>query len=400
MDNTIIRAEFKRTKFVTTEAQWRFNHGQRLVFSNVDLPPHYQVHFSNTKNGSAKTVLGDENGVLIPQEFFVPGQNIYAWLYVQDATSGVTIRQVTIPVDQKAKPIDQTPSPDQVTVIDQAIEELNIATESMNHAVDTVNERIDASLQEAKDSGEFNGSNGLDGLDGSTIWTYIGTPITPNYTFYKYLMRGTPDAVQKENDLILYGTKLYRIIHVYDNTVLADFYIDLKSVDNKSRVWWGTNISFSALPDQVPVFTIPINSLRGCSGAPTVGDYVFGPFSNTWSDEENKVNSMFYISALSATTATLSLISVIGRVVIKCGITDLDQPDLTGYDPEIIRALAPNVVCKAYYFTSPDEILYLPLVYSAPSYLEFSAIINNQIVSLTYNGINWNYAISPIPVDE
>lgn len=163
MEEKVIIAKFGKTKVAQTEKQWRYNHGQKLKFEGVDLPANYEVHFSNSKTGTAKTMIGNADGVLIPHEYFVPGEMIYAWVYVEEDGVGVTRREVRIPIDQKARPTDQQPLPEEQTVIEQAIE-------ALNDAVDEIPNEITTALAEAKASGLYDGTN---------IWwtNYIGNNV-------------------------------------------------------------------------------------------------------------------------------------------------------------------------------------------------------------------------------
>lgn len=221
--NNVIIAKFSKGVHSTTAKVFQYDAGDRLQFTGLDLPSTYKVDFSNSVSGVSKPVLGGADGVEIPAEFFIPGSTIYAWIVLPQDNGRYTKYQVNIPISQRAKPTDETPSPSQKDVIDQAIELLNEAYEN-------VEEKIDTALQEAKDSGEFDGE---DGINGSTIWTYTGLPISPWYTFYRSQMRGTPNAVPKTNDLILNGTILYRITVVSDFTVLAEKWAELKGDPGK-----------------------------------------------------------------------------------------------------------------------------------------------------------------------
>lgn len=218
MDEKIITVDISKSKFLRANPQWKYNYGQKLKFEGVQLPSHYQVHFSNSVDGEAKTQIGDSTGVEIPPEYFIPGQSIFAWIYVTDEDSGVTLRQVEIPIHKKALVIDQEITPHEQTVIDETIA-------TLNDTIEDIPNQIAASLTEARDSGIFNGK------DGSTIWISEFAPVAPNYTFSISGLSGTPDSIIKQNDLILYDIGLYKIKSVNESTVLADFYVELKDLN-------------------------------------------------------------------------------------------------------------------------------------------------------------------------
>lgn len=211
----VITVDISKSKFLRANPQWQYNHGQKLQFMGVELPPYYEVHFSNSINGEAKKQLGDSSGVLIPFEYFQPGKSIYAWIYITDNDSGITQRQVEIPIHKKAICTDKEPTPEQSDIIEEAIG-------ALNSALDEVDDRIEAALDSAKQSGEF------DGTDGTTIWTTSQAPTYPNYTFTIANLVGTPEAIPKRNDLIFYDLKYYKITNIGETTVLSSLYVDVK----------------------------------------------------------------------------------------------------------------------------------------------------------------------------
>ena len=118
-------------------ALWQYDYGQILQFSGIeDLPSAYEVHFSNEKDGGyTKTQIGDENGVTIPDEYFLTGQPIYAWLFLHNGeTDGETVYQVTIPINKRSRPADYAPTAVEQSAITQAIAALNTAVEAAEDA--------------------------------------------------------------------------------------------------------------------------------------------------------------------------------------------------------------------------------------------------------------------------
>ena len=109
---------------------WQYDYGQKLKIENVTLPAAYEVHFSNTPDVDSVTMIGDENGVDIPDALLMTGQNVYAWLYLHNTeTDGYTKVQIFIPVAKRSKPTNTTPTPVQQDVITQAIAALDAAVE-------------------------------------------------------------------------------------------------------------------------------------------------------------------------------------------------------------------------------------------------------------------------------
>ncbi len=213
-----IHVSFKKGTKAVAKEQFQYNYGEKLIFDDVDLPEYYEVHFANMKSGDAKKVIGDATGAIIPQEYFKPGQIIYAWVFFSNETSGKTVYEIVIPISQRAKPTDEPISPEEKSVVSQAIELLN-------ETVENVEESINSSLEEAKNSGEFDGK---DGVDGSTQWISSRAPVNPNYTFYIYALSGTAGSHVKVNDTIFYENNLYQIISVDSFQVRSILLTNLK----------------------------------------------------------------------------------------------------------------------------------------------------------------------------
>ena len=213
-----IHVSFKKGTKAVAKEQFQYNYGEKLVFDDVDLPEYYEVHFANAKSGDAKKVIGDATGTIIPQEYFKPGQIIYAWVFFSNETSGKTVYEIVIPIARRAKPTDEPITPEEKSVVSQAIELLN-------ETVENVEESINSSLEAAKNSGEFDGK---DGVDGSTQWISSRAPVNPNYTFYIYALSGTAGSRVKVNDTIFYENNLYQIISVDSFQVRSILLANLK----------------------------------------------------------------------------------------------------------------------------------------------------------------------------
>ena len=65
MDN-ITRVFFKKTTQTQSQPLYQYDYGQILKFSDIPLPSNYEVHFSNRLEGEATIVLGNKDGVAIP----------------------------------------------------------------------------------------------------------------------------------------------------------------------------------------------------------------------------------------------------------------------------------------------------------------------------------------------
>lgn len=134
MADNVIKAVFASGRRVKTAPLWRYDHGIKLQPIGLELPDNYEMHFSNSKTGEAKTQLADATGAVIPAEYLIPGTEVYAWIYLVGESYGRTKAEIIIPIDAKAKPIDQEPTPEQQPIIEQAIDALNDAQDALEEA--------------------------------------------------------------------------------------------------------------------------------------------------------------------------------------------------------------------------------------------------------------------------
>ena len=140
MSTNIVTAAFGGSKVVRTRALYQWDYGQVLQFSGIDLPDAYTVHFSNQGvGGTAKTQVGNADGVDIPDEYLITGQTVYAWVYLHAGDAdGETVYSVIIPVVARPQPTEDEPTPVQQGAIDQAIAALNAGVEAAEEAAESV----------------------------------------------------------------------------------------------------------------------------------------------------------------------------------------------------------------------------------------------------------------------
>ena len=124
----IIKAVVGHGRYTTTEPIMKEDHGIYLQIENLELPASYEVDFSNSrKGGDSVTVIGDENGVLIPTQFIRDGKDVFAFLYWVGPDYGRTVYTFCIPNHVRPDRTNEQPEPEQQSVIDQAISALNTA---------------------------------------------------------------------------------------------------------------------------------------------------------------------------------------------------------------------------------------------------------------------------------
>lgn len=124
----IITAVFCGANTTSASGLYQYDYGQILRFQGIDLPSTYEVHFCNEGEAETITVLGNADGVAIPDQFLLDGAAVRAWVFLHTgADDGETEYAVRMPVTERPEPSDIEPTPVQQDIITQAIAALNNA---------------------------------------------------------------------------------------------------------------------------------------------------------------------------------------------------------------------------------------------------------------------------------
>ena len=173
--------------------QW--DQGQTLQFEGVELPSAYQVEFTNAVTVQAITMIGNENGVEIPNELLQQSFPINAYIVLHEtAEDRETEYWATIYVKARQQPREETPDPEQISVIDQTIAALqegvteaqaaSQAVQNMGVEAETLPEGSEATVEKTVDPEtgevtlEFGIPEGRHGATGATPDIQIGTVTT------------------------------------------------------------------------------------------------------------------------------------------------------------------------------------------------------------------------------
>ncbi len=150
----------------TYAAVTQWDYGQILTFPDLELPETYQVHFSNAPAcGTAVTVLGGPEGVSIPDTLLQQAKPISAYVFLHAGEDdGETVFTITLFVKPRQRPTEEQPTPVQRSALDEAIAALQDGVQRVGDALDTVDETVNAALQDALDSGDFDGPPGAPGV--------------------------------------------------------------------------------------------------------------------------------------------------------------------------------------------------------------------------------------------
>ena len=178
----ITKAIFCKARVCRTEPLFQYDYGQILQFVvPYTLSTTYEVHFSNQAHGTAKTQIGNADGVAIPDEYLETGETIYAWLFLHTGPNdGETELTAIIPVIGKSKttntpikPVQQDVITETIAALNSGVERAEAAADEAEKAVSDVQETVDTALQEAKESGEFDGPPGDPGVSPTVTVTDI-----------------------------------------------------------------------------------------------------------------------------------------------------------------------------------------------------------------------------------
>ena len=140
--SNILRVSFRGKQQITAKPLYQYDYGQKVRIVDLDLPTHYEVHFSNYERGDAITVLASSNEFDIPDMYLQSGRDVYIWIYLHTGDDdGETEYQITIPIIKRAKPIDEEPIEEQQSIIDQTIIALNKAVTEARAISEDVTEK-------------------------------------------------------------------------------------------------------------------------------------------------------------------------------------------------------------------------------------------------------------------
>lgn len=131
----IISAYLHNRNDPKTATVYQYNQGMILRIIGPALPTAYEVDFANSITGQSITQIGGAEGVSIPDQFFVPGSMIHAWVVLVGEDYVVTRYHIMIPISPRAVRTSEEPTPSQQGAIDQAIAALNQAVEDAETAI-------------------------------------------------------------------------------------------------------------------------------------------------------------------------------------------------------------------------------------------------------------------------
>ena len=132
----VILAPLSGRTVCTTKTVYQYNQGMILRLLGIDLPQAYTVDFANSVTGNSISQVGNADGVTIPDQFFVPGSTIHAWVVIIGTGYSVTRYHIMIPISPRAVRTNEEPTPSQQSALDEAIAALNQAVENCEDAAE------------------------------------------------------------------------------------------------------------------------------------------------------------------------------------------------------------------------------------------------------------------------
>ena len=161
----MIKINFTNYNNVKVENLFKYDYGQILEISGIDLPENFEVHFE-TDQENAIVVNGTfENGVgkvKIPDLCLMDSKlNFSAWIFVEENGSGNTVKTITFYLNDRQAPSDQPSDPEEVEKVKTIAEYVKENADKVATA-----EKVGQDLLQRAENGEFDGATGPQGPQG------------------------------------------------------------------------------------------------------------------------------------------------------------------------------------------------------------------------------------------
>lgn len=122
------------SRYLVHSSLYQYDYGQTLKIEGLELPAAYEVHFSNSEDGTSITMIGTAAGVDIPDSLLQSGEPIYAYIFLHDTEDdGETEYKIRIPVRTRPAYDTETPTEEEKSAIAQVLEAFNAAVEALHN---------------------------------------------------------------------------------------------------------------------------------------------------------------------------------------------------------------------------------------------------------------------------
>ena len=153
-----MQVAFGSLRVKTTQPMYRLDMEQYLLFTDIDLPTSYRVDFGLSESGDTISMVGTEDGVLIPDNLLINSGTLHAWVWVDTGTyGGKTCYHAIIPVKVRGNITDIEPTPSQQTTIDTLLRAMNEAVDDSEAAAEAAEgfaENAEASADRAEQAAQ------------------------------------------------------------------------------------------------------------------------------------------------------------------------------------------------------------------------------------------------------
>ena len=85
----IITADFSNGgRQCITRKLFQYDYGQKVLIKGLNLSQPFEFHISNSNNpkASSNIFLGNNNEIIIPDEYLISGEDIYIWIFLHQTT--------------------------------------------------------------------------------------------------------------------------------------------------------------------------------------------------------------------------------------------------------------------------------------------------------------------------
>ena len=122
-----------------TRKLFQYDYGQKVLIKGLNLPQSFEFHISNSNSpkASSNIFLGNNNEIIIPDEYLTSGEDIYIWIFLhQTISDGQTRYTINIPVQKRPKAESKEPTQVEQNVIDQLISSLEQKVDEISTATE------------------------------------------------------------------------------------------------------------------------------------------------------------------------------------------------------------------------------------------------------------------------
>ena len=122
-----------------TRKLFQYDYGQKVLIKGLNLPQSFEFHISNSNSpkASSNIFLGNNNEIIIPDEYLTSGEDIYIWIFLHQTTSdGQTRYTINIPIQKRPKAESKEPTQVEQNVINQLISSLEQKVDKISTATE------------------------------------------------------------------------------------------------------------------------------------------------------------------------------------------------------------------------------------------------------------------------